>query len=316
MRPVSFQLSLALSVLVAAGSVADEASRDIPPPLTLHSDAGSHSLEYDGTLLHTTGNLIRDPQLIPLPGSNGVSVLWDEERPGGSAMRFYAISLDGRIFSRVRQASHAIRLRHAEFDPLVAAPQVEPRLRASPGAELQIVQFVTRPIEEYRAAIRGLGAEIYTFLADQARIVRMSAEVQESVRALPFVRWVGPVHAAFKIEEEILDQLLTRAAIAPRRYSIMLYERGAVAQERVASEIRAAGGEGRSRWTWISPVRSAVATLSTIRSACWERGCAGRSSTPSSTWSIPNGPIRRSFTWREAVARMEPVSMGSSSRRG
>ena len=44
-----------------------------------------------------------------------------------------------------------------------------------------------------------------------------------------------------QLEEEIRDQILSQVEIAPRRYSIMLHERGPAAQERVVAVIETLG---------------------------------------------------------------------------
>ncbi len=224
----------ALCVLAASPHRAGAA----PLPLT-HSD---HAIEFDGITIHTTTYLIRNPQALALPGSRGVVLLWGEELPDGRLIPTYAISLDGRRFARVREASATLRLRYAEFDPLVRPPEVAPALAADGASELAIVQFRTRPLAEYATAIRDLGGQVYTPLADQALIARLPAAARAELSRLPLVRWVGPVHPAYKIEAEILAPLAASGTLAPRRYSIMLYERGPEAQARVATAIEAAGG--------------------------------------------------------------------------
>ncbi len=182
-------------------------------------------------------------RLVAFPGSPAVAVLWDEPAGGEAPAGWYAISLDGHRFARARPASHDIVLRYARFDPLLSVPAVEAELQSPDGGELCIVQCVTRPFAACVDAIHAAGGQVHIFLPDQALVARVPVERRDAVRRLPFVRWVGPLHPAYKLEEEILAQLRQTAAVPPRRYSIMLYERGAEAQERVAAAIRAAGGE-------------------------------------------------------------------------
>ena len=80
-------------------------------------------------------------------------------------------------------------------------------------------------------------------MANHAYYVLMTPEVRTTVSALPFVRWVGPVHPEYKLERVIRDQILVDAQIAPRRYSIMLHERGPEAQDRVVAVIKSLGAE-------------------------------------------------------------------------
>jgi uncharacterized repeat protein (TIGR01451 family) len=105
-----------------------------------------------------------------------------------------------------------------------------------------LVQFVTQPLEEYREAIRTLGGKVYKFTANHAHFARISPEARDAVASLPVVRWVGLVYPAYKLEEEIKTQILSDAEVAPRRYSIMLHERGVPPQDRVVAVIEALGG--------------------------------------------------------------------------
>ena len=122
-------------------------------------------------------------------------------------------------------------------------PPVAAGFEANDSANLYLVQFVTQPLEEYRAAIRDAGGVVHKFIAHHAHFVRMTPEVRDTVSALPFVRWVGPVHPEYKLERVIQDQILVDAQIAPRRYSIMLHERGPEAQDRVVAAIKSLGAE-------------------------------------------------------------------------
>lgn len=64
-----------------------------------------------------------------------------------------------------------------------------------------IVQFVTRPIEDYRRDLESLGAEVHGFVADQAHIVRMTPTVAAQVSELPHVRWIGALAAEQKMTD-------------------------------------------------------------------------------------------------------------------
>ena len=197
----------------------------------------------EGTPFHTTANEVVDDGVVALPDSPGHVALWSEVLPDGAVVPFYGISLDGNEMATVRRTSYVMQLRHAKFDPAIAEPSIQRTLAATPGSELYLVQFVTQPLEEFREAIRSLGGQVEKFIANHAHFVRMSPDARDQVAALPFVRWVGPVHLAYKLEEEIQQQILANAEIAPRRYSIMLHERGVPAQDRVVAEIEQLGGE-------------------------------------------------------------------------
>ena len=181
-------------------------------------------------------------RLIDVAGTAVRVALWTEVAPDGRSEPFYAISLDGHEMATVRRTSYVLELRHAGFDPLVEVPAVEATLAASETTKLYLVQFVTQPLEEYRTAVTSLGGTVHKFIANHSHFVEMTPNVRDQVAALPFVRWVGPLHPAYKLEQEIQGQLISGARIDPRRYSIMLHERGSAAQDRVVAELQAIGG--------------------------------------------------------------------------
>ena len=182
-------------------------------------------------------------RFIEVLNSDVLLRLWEQEVEGGLVAPFYSIALNGRTFSRPRQTDYLIKLRFAYFDPAIGTPAVPAAFQAGRDSQLYIVQFVTQPVEAMRQALRDRGATVWTHLQSHAHIVQMSPSVRDAVERYPFVRWVGPMHPAYKLEEEIIEQVLADDFVAGRRYSIMLYERGAAAQERVMAEITANGGQ-------------------------------------------------------------------------
>ncbi len=231
------------SQVSAAGS---EVGRAQAFALTVQVDSTGTSLGIaDGEQFHRTAREVVNQRAIEVPGSSACVVLWDEvvDAESKATAPFYAISRDGRSMAAIRETSYVLKLRYGDFDPSVFVPRVEYSLATEDDAGMYIVQFVTQPLAEYRAAIEELGGEVHQFLANHAHFVRMDPAVRDAVADLPFVRWVGPVHAAYKLEEEIYGQLLTGAKVEPRRYSIMLYERGPVAQDRVAAHILELGAK-------------------------------------------------------------------------
>jgi subtilisin-like proprotein convertase family protein len=231
-----------VALLVAPASISSDepASTD----LVIHSTGSTQTLGFGGSdPFRVTANAIVDDRLIDLPGTARRVALWSEVMSGGRVVPFYGISLDGRTMATVRETSYELQLRHAKFDPRVAEPMTAASLTAGSDSNLYLVQFVTQPLEEYREAIRALGGTLHKFIANHAHFAKMSPEVRDRVAELPFVRWVGPVHPAYKLEAEIKSQILSDADIAPRRYSIMLHERGIAPQHRVVGVVEALGGQ-------------------------------------------------------------------------
>ncbi len=206
---------------------------------------------------------------IAIPGSTAVVRLWDVVGATGDRIPFYSISLDGTAVNVERSVSPTIRLKYAAFDPLTFEPEVPQVLRADAGNTLYLVQFQTQLIDAYRTAMAEAGASMLKFVASQSFIVEMDSDAVETVKELPFVRWVGAMHPAYKVDPELIPELIAPgygqaaaidAANEPARqgdalafegaapevegveYSIMMTRRGPVPQNIVAQRIAALGG--------------------------------------------------------------------------
>ena len=139
-----------------------------------------------------------------------------------------AISLDGQRVQRVVEQRGTIMLRYAEFDPAAFIPGVPAELQAVPESSAFIVQYISQPLEAYGDAIGRLGGTVERFLPDQAQIITIDPGMIDAVRALPFVRWVGEYHPAYKLDEPEI-QRLTLGSFSDsftQRYSIQTLRRG------------------------------------------------------------------------------------------
>jgi len=157
-----------------------------------------------------------------------------------------AISLDGRTIGRVVEQRPTIRLRYAEFDPAAGVPAVPASLRATPDNRAFIVQYVSQPLEAYARAIEDLGGRVERFMPDQAQIVTIDPARVDELADLPFVRWVGAYHPAYKLNEPDLQRLLLgepAAGDAPvrRRYSIQTLRRGDGSLDALAADLAQQG---------------------------------------------------------------------------
>jgi hypothetical protein len=174
---------------------------------------------------------------ISVPNSSIVLKLWDEKLDTGGIAPFYSISLDdGKSYVRTVQPSYEIGLRYAHFDPLMGEPSIKPLLTASDDTHLFIVQFFTQPLEEFQEAITACGGVVRHYIAQYAYLVEMSESVRTEVEKLPYVRWVGPYHPAYRIEEFMLDNLDNAYQIYPlQRYNIQVLsvEQKTIVAERI-----------------------------------------------------------------------------------
>ncbi|MEQ9096707.1 MAG: S8 family serine peptidase [Phycisphaerales bacterium] len=145
----------------------------------------------------------------------------------------------------VSQDSHAtLKLRYAAFDPIDTVPAVPRVLRADKHPGVYIVQLHDHATDQSRQAITEAGARIGRFLPHNAYIVRMDEHAADAVRSLASVRWVGPFHPAYKLDEPLLQAIVLGTGYAtPTRYSIQMLSRGNADQQAVARAIDQMGGQ-------------------------------------------------------------------------
>jgi serine protease AprX len=131
-----------------------------------------------------------------------------------------------------------LQLVGGQFDPRTAQPQFPGVLGAPAGTRLQVVQFHTQVLAQYRDAVTAAGAEILHFLPASALLVRGDAAALAAVQALSCVRWTGPLQNAFKLDAE--TQAFVAGAGAARELNLVLAakkDRGAL-----AARVKAEGG--------------------------------------------------------------------------
>lgn len=184
----------------------------------------------------------QEPQVIQT--GEIVAQLWQDRAPSGDLHDHYRISLDGgETFSRDRLTSYDIYLRYGVFDPLRdQAPAVPEELAApSSGNQLWIVQFETQGMEPWREWLRQRGAVDHRFLGMHAGIWEMPQDLAKLAQEQDFVRWVGPFHPAYKLENELFDAW-QQEALLTARYNVVVGEWGLGQKEPLADQIRTMGG--------------------------------------------------------------------------
>ncbi|RMF72729.1 MAG: hypothetical protein D6738_10490, partial [Acidobacteria bacterium] len=146
------------------------------------------------------------------------------------------------------EGASEIRLARYRFDTARGEPSVPAELSAAPSGPRWpfIVQFAGPLHPDWRARLAALGAEPAPFgrVPRYAWIFRMSPDLAQRVRELPFVRWVGPWEPAYRLAPELADSLARAAAApqsAPAEVIVELFDRADLAS---ASEaIESLGGE-------------------------------------------------------------------------
>ena len=205
---------------------------------------GITTLRVNGeTPFHSTARTVASARLIELPGASTRVATWTETDAIGAMVPYYALGLDGAAVGEGRATSYVLELRHGRFDPIAQAPAIEDGLALGGDAELHIVQFVSQPLQAYRDVLEGLGGEVVGFLPRHAHIVRLQAAARARVAALDFVRWIGPYHPAYRLEEALRVGVPALEAQAPKqRYSVLLFDSSLDGKRTIAARIEAMGG--------------------------------------------------------------------------
>lgn len=136
-----------------------------------------------------------------------------------------------------------IRLQYATFDPLAGEPALAAELRqeeASARASLYLVQFIGPVQEDWKQALAEQGIRLYDYIPDYAFLARLDAAVAPTaVRALPFVRWVGPYQPAYRLAPD-LHALRADPTAAPITVTLQTLPDADLAM--LGAQIAAAGG--------------------------------------------------------------------------
>ncbi len=247
MRTLSRECRVLVATLaLVAGSTASALAADAVSKINVRrSPVGAQLSLGKGAAFHTADGTVSNTRVFGVPGTPTVLATWDQ-RSGAGVTHWYAISLTGNGFDAVRQTDYTIRLRYASFDPLTQGEPAMPEALQSPQTNVYIVQFWTMPLESMREAIAALGGSVVQYMPEQSHIVRMSPEAAAQVAALPYVRWVGKNHAAYKLEEPVLAMLNADGpANAGSVYTIMALDRGPADQNALGAFIQQLGGQVR-----------------------------------------------------------------------
>ncbi len=100
-----------------------------------------------------------------------------------------------------------LHLQRATFDPLRATPTIASSVWDGAESRLLIVQFDAAPNPNTLVSLEVAGLRPLLYVPDNAFLVRAGVAVGPTVTALPGVRWLGPLHAAYKLPAELEPML-------------------------------------------------------------------------------------------------------------
>lgn len=207
-RRIATLLSLFAAVALAQDAVSTKT--DATGRRTIEASV-AQDLGAARSVLRKTDAIVDDARLIRVDGSRTTLAVWRESTPGG-AVTYTSASVDGGVtWFEARPADFTLKLQFAEFDPLVSTPVVPAELAASATTRRWIVQYAAPGLPAMRDALAERGATPLFYLPQHADVVDASAATIETLRALPFVRWAGPFHPAYRLFPEDRAALLAGA---------------------------------------------------------------------------------------------------------
>ncbi len=260
---VAWVAMLALAVCVPTLAAAD---------FEVVRDSAATAVYFNGKAVHETGNAIQNEREVAVTATTRV-MLWEEVSPSGHAVPYYAIARGDAVL-RVTATSYVLKLRHGEFDPAFGAPAVVGPAPTGHG-DMYVVQFVTQPLAEYRAQLAAAGAEIRHFLPNHAYIVELSGPQTAVVANLPFVRWVGPYQAAYRLEEALRVPASPneKEVLPTQQYNILLFAGEASKKGAVADRIRVINGHVTKPNAGKNLVRASLTPEQLYEVATWNEVC-------------------------------------------
>jgi len=140
---------------------------------------------------------------------------------------------------------YELAIRDYTFSPPGSPAEAVPAtLEADPGSHLAIVQFRGGALATWRTRLTELGVEVLRYLPHNAFIVRMAPALWSDVSSQSYVRWVGPLHPAYRIEGSLRARLIGQPTdAAARRYRIAAFRRDGDDKKHLVAQIAELGGE-------------------------------------------------------------------------
>jgi serine protease AprX len=238
-------LTSAVALSLLAGGVVPLHASAAKPVVAVVPSGQATALSFNGSIFHHAKGEILNQRTFTFAGSPRVMISWQERMPNGLTS-YWALSLDGQRIAQVQTTENTVRLRYGQFDPHKELPTIPNELRAGKDNDLFLVQFVGTPLDEMRGEIGALGGTVERFLTDNTHVVRMNPRTRDRVNSLPYVRWVGEYHPAYRLDDEIAASVVLGGVRGgdqlAERFSIEVMRRGMDQQQALADMVRAMGG--------------------------------------------------------------------------
>ena len=207
-------------------------------PFSLVQRGAATDLKWNGTTFRSTSQMVQNPKLVRIPGTENSVLMWTE---GRSSQPYYGITLDGKSIQRVNAFDPYIDLVFARFDPKYSVPSALRELPKAIDNQLYIVQFISQPLQSYHDAIEAVGGIVWGYCPENAYFCRLSEGAKAKVQALPFVRWVGAYEPSYRIEPLVRERLASRA-LPTLTYNVSVIDGNGRAKLAVAARLEILGG--------------------------------------------------------------------------
>ncbi|NOX63625.1 MAG: S8 family serine peptidase [Chloroflexi bacterium] len=177
-----------------------------------------------------------------------------------------------RVYALANAPSAPIRLRSTAFDPLTLASEASAQRTRD---ALYLVQFVGPVRPEWKAAVQAQGARFYDYIPENAFIARLDDATPDAIRAMPFVRWVGPFLPAYRLAPELsAPSTEDMDASAPLTLTVQLLPDANMAalEERVIAlggRVLLSGNAGLAQYARLLLPRDRIAALASTPNVVW-----------------------------------------------
>ncbi len=133
-----------------------------------------------------------------------------------------------------------LRFNGFDFDPLAGEPSIPSDMVAGPENDLFLLQFRGPVTTGAKEQIRLHGVRYGWYIPEYAFVIRADPSVAASLRQLDAVRWVGPYHPAYRLQQDLLW-----GTPAGGELEVFIVPFDAPAPGHAASLLAAAGGRVR-----------------------------------------------------------------------
>ncbi|MBI5388315.1 MAG: S8 family serine peptidase [Verrucomicrobia bacterium] len=139
-------------------------------------------------------------------------VVWPEPNAAAYATNraYYRLRNTPQPYAQLVRNDRAILLRNALIDTSVGGMPVPESLRAAGDPESYIVQSRSAVAEAFRKELADAGAEIVSYIPNNAYLVRADAGVAKKLESLPATQSVLPFEPYYKLEPDLLARAMEK----------------------------------------------------------------------------------------------------------